>query len=210
MSNLVIFDMDDTLVGTHDLIGASFEHAVAKYSHLKLEEVDVETISGYTLSMMLSRKVPSNCLEEALDSYHEYFRDHFDTTAVIYPSLKETVAQLCETVNLAVLTGANRKWTEITLRESGLSDFFPVVLTSDEVKIPKPDPAGLVAIMRKFRISTEDTTYVGDEAKDIRTSRNASVHAAGALWGSWEKERLKSIEPDLVLENPVDLLRIIR
>jgi hypothetical protein len=50
--------MDDTLVGTHDLIAASFQHAVTKYSGLKLEENDVEMISGYSLPHMLSQKVP--------------------------------------------------------------------------------------------------------------------------------------------------------
>lgn len=35
MPSLIIFDMDDTVVGTHDLIAVSFEHAVAEFSSLK-------------------------------------------------------------------------------------------------------------------------------------------------------------------------------
>jgi len=208
LRSLIIFDMDDTLVGTHDLIGASFKYAVAKYSSPKPRENNIAMISGYSLSRMLSQNVPSDYLNEALERYHEYFKTHFDKTAQIYPSLKETLTQLRERhIDLAVLTGANRKWTEITLRESGLTNFFSEVMTSDEVKVPKPDPGGLITIMAKVGAKTEHTAYVGDEVKDIRTSRNTGVQAAGALWGSWEREELKSAEPDVILNEPIDLLR---
>ena len=202
--------MDDTLVGTHDLIAASFEYAIAEYSSRELEENEVAMISGYSLSRVLSQKVPSHYLDKALGRYHEYFKDHFGTIAKIYPSMMETLALLREKdTDLAVLTGANRKWAEITLQESKLRSFFSVVLTSDEVSHPKPDPEGLIAIMRQLGADMERTTYVGDEVKDIRTSRNASVRAIGALWGSWEKEKLTSAA-DLILEEPADLVRILR
>ena len=180
MRSLLIFDMDDTVVGTHHLIAASFEHAVAEYSILEPQENGVPMISGYSLSGMLSQKVPSDYLDKALERYHEYFKTHFDTKAQIYPSLKETLVQLRERqIDLAILTGANRKWAEITLSESRLSSFFSVVMTSDEVKVPKPDPGGLTTIMRKFGANAGCTTYVGDEVRDIRTSRNACVQAVG-------------------------------
>ena len=207
MSNLIIFDMDDTLVGTHDLISASFAHAIAEYSRPRSSE-NVAMISGYSLSCILLQSVPSDYLGEALERYHEYFETHFDQSAQIYQSLKVTLTRLRKKgIDLAVLTGANRKWTEITLRESGLTSFFSVVLTSDDVKVPKPDPAGLIAIVTKLGAKTECTAYVGDEVKDIRSSRNAGVRAVGALWGSWEREKLKSAEPDVILNEPIDLLR---
>ena len=210
MHSIIIFDMDDTLVGTHDLIAASFEHAIAEYSSRKLEEDEVAMISGYSLSRVLSQRVPSHYLDKALERYHGYFRDHFGTTAKTYTSMKQALTLLREKdTDLAVLTGANRKWTEITLQESSLSSFFSVVLTADEVNHPKPDPEGLIAIMKQLGADIEHTTYVGDEVKDIRTSRNASVRAVGALWGSWEKEKLASAA-DLILDEPLDLVRLLR
>jgi len=63
--------------------------------------------------------------------------------------------------------------------------------------------------MSQLGVDKEHTSYVGDEVKDIRTSRNASVQSIGALWGSWEKEELTSAA-DLTFEKPIDLLRILR
>jgi HAD superfamily hydrolase (TIGR01549 family) len=209
MSSLIIFDMDDTLVGTRDLIDASFEHAVAEYSSLKLQENEVAMISGYSLSRMLSQRVPAQYLSKALERYHGYFKSHFDTTAKTFPSMMETLTQLREKgTDLAVFTGANRKWTEITLQEAKLSRFFSVVLTADDATPPKPNPEGLRTIMKKLGANSGHTTYVGDEVKDIRASRNASVTAAGALWGSFEREKLRAAA-DLILEEPLDLVRVL-
>jgi len=159
---------------------------------------------------MLSQKVPTDYLDKALERYYEYFKVHFDSKAQIYPSLKETLAQLRNReIDLAILTGANRKWAEMTLSESRLSSFFSVVMTSDELKVPKPDPGALTTIMRKFGADAGRTTYVGDEVKDVRTSRNAYVQAAGAFWGSWEREELRSAEPDAILNEPIELLTIV-
>jgi len=210
MNNLIIFDMDDTLVGTHELIAASLEHASSEYSCRKLDDSVVAMISGYTLSRVLSQRVPYHYLDTALGRYYGYFKEHFRTTAKIYPSMQETLALLREKgIVLATLTGASRKWAAITLQESKLLKFFSVVLTSDDVRHPKPDPTGIIAIMSQLGVDKEHTSYVGDEVKDIRTSRNASVQSIGALWGSWEKEELTSAA-DLTFEKPIDLLRILR
>ena len=115
---------------THDLIAASFEHAVAEYSSLKPQESEVAMISGCSLPYAFKRG-PFRLLDKALERYHEYFKAHFDATAQIYPSLKETLAQLRKReFDLAILTGTNRKWAELTLSGSRLSSFFSVVMTS--------------------------------------------------------------------------------
>jgi pyrophosphatase PpaX len=210
MNTLIVFDMDDTLVDTRDLIATSFEHAVREYQKLKLAENEVAIISGYTLSRLLSRRVPSHYLEKSLERFHWYFTNHFDTTAKLYPNIKESLTSLRRKgSNLAVLTGANRRWTEITLHHSGLSSFFSVVMTSDEVHQPKPDPEGLITIMKILQATPEHTTYVGDEVKDIEVSRNARIRAAGALWGSRERKQLISAAPDVILKEPLDLLKIL-
>lgn len=210
MNRLIIFDMDCTLVDTYDLIAASFEHAVAEYSSLKLKESEVAVISGYTLSHMLSERVPSHYLHRAIEMFHGYFKDHFNTTTKTYPGIKESLAWFRDkNTNLAVFTGANRKWAGTTLRQSELSAFFSVVMTSDDVSHPKPDPEGLTAIMKTLGARPEHTTYVGDEVKDMRASKNACVRAAGALWGSREKQQLTSAAPDLILEEPLNLLEIL-
>jgi len=80
----------------------------------------------------------------------------------------------------------------------GLDGVFDIVVSSLDVKRPKPDPEPLVKILRFFNIRPEQALYVGDSEIDARTALSAGVPFAafrnGKLPSTWKIDHLLDLE----------------
>lgn len=54
-----------------------------------------------------------------------------------------------------------------------------------DVKAHKPSPEGVQKILERFSLATNEVLYIGDEEKDLQTSKNANVAFAGVGWGEF-------------------------
>ena len=62
-----------------------------------------------------------------------------------------------------------------------------MVITADEVKVGKPDPAGVNKALEMLNIKNkEEVLYVGDNDIDYYTATNAGVDAMLVSWGPRE------------------------
>ena len=75
-------------------------------------------------------------------------------------------------------------------------------MTGKERKIKK--------VMRKRKLSNEEILYVGDEIRDIKSSHNVKVHIASVDWGYNTRESLERNKPDYIIEDPEELLEILK
>jgi beta-phosphoglucomutase len=68
----------------------------------------------------------------------------------IYPDVVEFIQQMSESgYKLAVVTGAIRSEVELVLEQAGIDRYFETIVSGDEIKQSKPDPAGyLLAVDR--------------------------------------------------------------
>ena len=83
-------------------------------------------------------------------------------------------------------------------------DLFDVVITSDMVKHPKPDPESINIIIDKFNLKREETIYIGDSEGDSIASQNAFVYFGFA---SWENKNTIS-KYDYLFEDPRDINKL--
>ena len=70
----------------------------------------------------------------------------------------------------------------------GIGHIFDVIVGSDDVKNPKPDPEGLIKAMESLGAARKDVLYVGDSAIDIKTAKNAGVDFVAVTTGVTERE----------------------
>ena len=74
----------------------------------------------------------------------------------------------------------------------------------------KPNPLVAIEISKNLGIKTEEIIYVGDTGIDMQTANNANMLAVGVSWGFRSKEELISNGAKHVLDNPLDLLKILQ
>ncbi len=74
----------------------------------------------------------------------------------------------------------------------------------------KPNPFVALQISEQFGLKPEEILYLGDSGVDMQTANNAGMYAVGALWGFRTKEELTSNGAKYLLNNPLDLIKILR
>ena len=116
----------------------------------------------------------------------------------------ETLAYCRERYRLAVLS--NRGPTAMPLLEMlGILDLFDPVITADNAPRHKPDPWGVLHVMKELHVGTEELILVGDAPADIGCAVNAGIRSVGVgdNWKRGEHEPTWAIEridqlPDLL------------
>lgn len=83
-------------------------------------------------------------------------------------------------------------------------ELFDVVITSDVVKNPKPNPEALNYIIEKYNLNRDETIYIGDSISDQKASSNANIKFGFA---AWENEN-KIEQYDYIFKTPQSIYKI--
>jgi phosphoglycolate phosphatase len=93
-------------------------------------------------------------------------------------------------IRIGVLTRSCRKYTDQTLKATGLSTFVDEVATRDDSNTPKPDPSQVHTLLKRMHVGPDQVVMVGDHPIDALCAKNAGVSFVGVLTG-----RLRSEQP---------------
>ena len=74
---------------------------------------------------------------------------------------------------------------------------------------PKPDPAGVLEVLREFDARPGDCVYAGDSDVDVQTGKAACLYTVAVTWGFQPKDVLKAQNPDALADSLEELEKII-
>jgi HAD superfamily hydrolase (TIGR01509 family) len=116
--------------------------------------------------------------ENTLEAAHD-FRKTMDyrkylSYLKVEPQLVALLEKLRPRIKTAIAT--NRTDTmEQLLAEFGLDGYFDLVVTSSDVKQPKPHPEALLKILEYFGLASHQVIYIGDSQVDELAARAAKI-----------------------------------
>lgn len=207
--DLVIFDLDGTLVDSKlDLV-----HAVnATRRHMGMPPLEHEQVASYVgngAPMLIRRAIGPEAaeedLQEALEFFLEYYRDHMLDYTTPYPGVRESLARLeAAGVAMAVLTNKPVRFSREIVKGLGLAGYFRQVYGGNSFDHKKPHPVGVETLLAECGAARERTALVGDSSVDVKTARNAGVLAIGVTWG-FQPETLAEPAPDLLMDRMEDV-----
>ena len=93
---------------------------------------------------------------------------------IMEPGLKDLLRILKPEFGLAVATNRSNTIGDV-LAHHGLKEYFDMVVSSLDVRDPKPHPEALYKILERFQISPEQSIYVGDSLVDYETAKAGGV-----------------------------------
>ncbi|MEE2751679.1 MAG: HAD-IA family hydrolase, partial [Myxococcota bacterium] len=175
---VVVFDWDGTVVDSTRALLEAHEVAWASVGLQRPPDAAILELIGLPLSHTMRTLGP----DQDPDALAEVYSRAYVETANRYERLFEGMADLLERpFRAAVATGKSQRGAERSVNRYGLTDRFEIILGSNSVPRPKPNPDLLHAIMKAT--GTEDLVMVGDTTYDLEMAHAAGVKAIGVSWG---------------------------
>jgi pyrophosphatase PpaX len=207
--NTVLFDLDGTLIDTNELIISSFLHTLEYYYPNKYKRDDVLPFLGPTLRETFE-PMDHTKVDEMIATYRKYNLAHHDTLVTEFPTVLETVKVLKERgYKVGIVTTKLSDVVMKGLKLTKLDSYFDVIVALDHVKKAKPDPEPIFNALEQLGAKPEEAIMVGDNYHDILAGKNAGTKTAGVAWTIKGRDYLEQFDPDYILEEMADLLKIL-
>ena len=215
MIELVIFDLDGTLLYTLDSITLSTNKVLKKHGLAPLPKEDIKRYVGDGVIDLLRRAFQASGSDENVDDaivseFRACFKDDCDYKVKPYNGMN-TVLQYLKNENIKIACNSNKPDVNAKkIIQKHFDGFFDYVLGNVEEFPKKPDPSGAIKIMNELNVSANNTLYIGDSDVDVFTARNAGVHCVGAAWGYRGEEELLNSGAENVIFHPLELIHILK
>lgn len=215
-AELIVFDLDGTLVDTLPAIAAACNGVLDEIGLPTHPTEAYRRFAGDGATMLIRRATGHRFDDdpERLSDLVRMFRERDEKTdeelAHPYEGVASTLAGLLERdVPLAILS--NKEHAEavaLVEKRFGMEPFVNVL--GHDGRFPlKPDPESLLHLIKEARTVPARTIYVGDTDTDMRTGRAAGAFVVGCAWGFRDAEELRHTGADVVIERATDLVAIV-
>lgn len=200
--NLVIFDLDGTLIDTIEDLGAAADFAMKENGYPQHSVSEYRKMVGHGIRNLIINALPDalkqdeKVVETCLESFVEYYSEHIDVHTRPYAGMHDLLRSLQDEGSaLAVASNKFQFGTEKLVAEFFPDIRFAAILGNAPGRPLKPDAEIVhLAIKAAFGGAKENLriAMVGDSATDIRTAFNAGVDAIGVTWGFRTRAELES------------------
>jgi len=215
-----IFDLDGTLVDSRTDIAAAANVARAAVGLPPLGEPTLRSYVGDGVMLLLRRVLGHDLAATAdgpgvlpagdarLQAAHEAYVEHYGRHLLDHTRPYEGVPELLRALSgvpLMVATNKPGAFSGAILAGLGLDRFFRRVVGGDQVTARKPDPAHLRACLAGLDVAPRAIVVVGDSPNDILAARALGAVAVGCTWGLVPAPVLRALEPDHLINAPLEL-----
>lgn len=216
MKQLVIFDLDGTLLNTINDLGVATNHALASAGFPQHSLSAYPMMVGNGVKRLIERALPEEArtpdiIKVMRDEFRKYYNEHLTDTTVPYPGIPQLLTSLTDMgVKLAV---ASNKYQQAV--EKLISHYFPsipwaAVEGNKDGFPPKPDPSIVFEILGKVPTRKSNVLYIGDSGVDMETARRACVDSCGVSWGFRSIKELREAHADNIVSQPHMIIDIVR
>lgn len=188
--DLVIFDLDGTLLNTIGDLAASVDYVMRSRNLPEHSDAEYRNMVGGGIKRLVERALPTHLaedesyVEECVTQFRRYYVDNIDRHTHPYEGMRELLAELRQRgVAVAVASNKFQHGTERLIGKFFGDIEFVAVEGNREGEPLKPDPRIVDKIIDIAGTKRERTVMVGDSGIDIRTAAAADIASIGVAWG---------------------------
>ena len=211
--DLIIFDLDGTLIDSSEDIAWAANMALADLGHEKIDSERVKEGIGWGVKSLLEKMMPgegTDRIEYARIKFLEYYWEHSVVSTYPYPGVRETLEYFNQkNTKMAVVTNKPFKFSEKILKDFGLLSFFRIILGGDSVFNRKPHPEPVVKVIASLDVKKDRAVIVGDSPVDCEAGKRAGIATVGVEYGFRSRKELEDAGCDIIISEFTDLKRII-
>ena len=181
--DVVLLDVDGTLLDTTEFILQAFEHVGGRYG---LDLPGREAITGHVgraLDEIYAEHAPGQPTDDLVEAHRSFQHANLHLSRP-YDGAVEALAELrASGYRLAAITNRSRRTSVVTLERAGMAEFFEVILSAEDSPALKPDPAPLRLALERMSAAKERAVMVGDTPADILAGQALGIPTIAALYG---------------------------
>ena len=211
--DLIIFDLDGTLVDNRVAIVNAYKKALSEFGYTYPGDKWVYGRIGAPVRdafVVITNGADDVKISEMVDVFRDAYIKDCDKGLEILPGAVELLTYLRKnSFRTGLATTKGNAGTQELLKKAGLLDYFDVAIGLTDEFRPKPDPSMLNYIIDKLGVGRSRTMYVGDTPIDMAAARNAKVKSVAVMTGidigATTLQELKSSNPDIMMQSLSDL-----
>lgn len=172
---VVAFDCDGVLFDTEEANWAYYNHLLKHFGRPTMTPEQFAYAHQHTLNESIAYLFED---EEAIAAVYDY-RQTMDYSAYlkllkVEPDLVPLLTRIRPKLKTAIATNRSDTMNRL-LAEFALTEYFDLVVTSFDIRRPKPYPDSLFKILDHFGIEAHQALYVGDSQVDAEAARAAKI-----------------------------------
>ncbi len=215
----VLFDLDGTLIDSVPDLARAVNAALVAVGRPPASEVAVAGWVGNGVRMLLARALSGRqagdvdpaVLARAWPAFERSYTANLAAHTRVYPQVRETLATLAgRGLALGCVTNKPARFTVPLLKQLRLHRHFGAVVSGDDLAVRKPDPAPLLAALRRLQVVPARAAMVGDSIIDLQAARAAGCAAIAVSWGYHQGRDLQSLGADAVITRMAALEAALR
>lgn len=171
----VIFDCDGVMFDSRKANINFYNHILKHFKLPPMTQDKIEFVHMHTADESIRHIFKDTpCLDQALEYRTQVDYRPFINDMIMEPGLKDLLKELRPGLGLAVATNRSNTIGKV-IEYNGLEGIFDIIVSSLDVKNPKPHPEPLIKILDFFDITPLQAFYIGDSHIDYLTARSAGV-----------------------------------
>lgn len=205
----VIFDFDYTLGDSTNGIIASANYALEKMGYKQAERESIRKTIGLSLPETYVALTGDKKPEKG-EEFRSYFVEKADEimtdNSELYPDAKKVLDFLKQNgIKVAVVTTKFDYRIEGILEKCHAKEYVEMIVGGNNVANPKPDPEGVLKVLKEWNLDKSEVLYVGDSLVDAKTAEHAGVPFAGVTTGTTTIEDFRDYDNVGIFQNLSEL-----
>ena len=209
-TELVLFDLDGTLVDTAPDFHQSINTILTKYEYPK---VDMGTLRTYVsegsselIKFAFNIDQDDQMFNQLKEEFLKEYKENLTNLSKPFDGISDVINFLnMNNIPYGIVTNKPNDYAEPLINNFDLFNNCKILVCPDHVKISKPNPEGILLACNKLSVLPEKTIYLGDHNNDLKAGVSAGTKVIGCGYGY----SLNAKSTEMMVNYPKEIIRFI-
>lgn len=209
-TELVLFDLDGTLVDTAPDFHQSINTILTKYEYPK---VDMGTLRTYVsegsselIKFAFNIDQDNQMFNQLKKEFLKEYKENLTNLSKPFDGISDVINFLnMNNIPYGIVTNKPNDYAEPLINNFDLFNDCKILVCPDHVKISKPNPEGILLACNKLSVLPEKTIYLGDHNNDLKAGVSAGTKVIGCGYGY----SLNAKSTEMMVNYPKEIIRFI-
>lgn len=212
MIKLVITDIGGVLIKTDEAIISTIEQIFLENKIVGRDVEGLKNAFGESLFDYIKGYLPRGYKNKSKILYQKFKERYpFKSMNLLkkFRGVENTLVNLRRNhVKIAVLSCMDNNQVKANLSLLKFKN-FDIIFSLDDYNFKRPNPYGLLMIIKKLKINRNEVIYIGDTPRDVKMAKNAKIVSVAVGTGALDNSVFDDEQPDYFINSFSEIKELI-